>query len=90
MATFTIHDFDPELKSESLKIMNQHGMTAKDTISAFFQKIISDHRHGADNCFCRNLELNDETKRDLENARSGKVADTKCNNTDDLFQRLSI
>jgi antitoxin component of RelBE/YafQ-DinJ toxin-antitoxin module len=90
MATLTIHDFDPELKSEALKIMKQHGMTAKDTVSAFFQKIISDHRHDVDNCFCVNLELNDETMRDLENARSGKVAYTECKNTDDLFQRLGI
>jgi len=70
--------------------MQQHGMTAKDTISAFFRKIISDHRQDADNCFCRGLELNDETMGDLEDARNGKVSYTECKDTDDLFQRLGI
>ena len=90
MSTLTIHDFDPELKAEALKIMRQHGMTAKDTISAFFQKIISDHRRDADTCFCRDLELNEETASDLEDAKSGKVTYTECKNTEDLFQRLGI
>lgn len=90
MATLTIHNVDPVLKVEAMEIMRQHGMTAKDTISAFLQKIVTDHRQDADTCFCRELELNAETGQDLMDARAGRVRYTVCTDTDELFKRLGI
>jgi antitoxin component of RelBE/YafQ-DinJ toxin-antitoxin module len=90
MASLTIHNIDPHLKSAAMEIMRQHGMTAKDTISAFLGKIVNDHRKIGDSCFCCNLELNEETKRDLHEAIAGKVHYTSCNNTDELFAKLGI
>ena len=90
MASLTIHNIDPSLKSAAMEIMKQHGMTAKDTISAFLNKIVNDHRKAGDSCFCCNLELNEETKRDLREAKAGKIHYTSCNNTDELFAKLGI
>ena len=90
MATLTIHNVDPALKFEAMEIMRQHGMTAKDTISAFLQKIVTDHRQDADACFCRDLELSAETGQDLADAKSGRVKYTTCKDTDELFKRLGI
>lgn len=90
MATLTIHNIDPDIKSAAMEIMKQHGMTAKETISAFLGKMVSDHRKTGDCCFCSNLELNDETKRDLREAKAGKVRYAACNNTDELFAKLGI
>jgi len=90
MASLTIHNIDPSLKSAAMEIMRQHGMTAKDTISAFLGKMVSDHRKTGDNCFCSNLELNEETKRDIREAEAGKVLYTSCKNTDELFAKLGI
>ena len=90
MASLTIHNIDPNLKSAAMEIMKQHGMTAKDTISAFLGKMVNDHRKGDDSCFCCNLELNEETKRDLLEAKSGKVRYTSCKTSDELFTKLGI
>ena len=90
MASLTIHNIDPSLKTAAMEIMKQHGMTAKDTISAFLNKIVSDHRKTGDTCFCCDLELNDETRHDLMEAKAGKIRYTSCNNTDDLFSKLGI
>jgi len=90
MASLTIHNIDPSLKSAALEIMKQHGMTAKDTISAFLDKMVSDHRKTGDSCFCCNLELNKETKRDLREAKTGKVHYTSSDDTDELFAKLGI
>ena len=90
MASLTIHNIDPGIKSAAMEIMKQHGMTAKDTISAFLGKIVSDHRKTGDSCFCSDLELNEETKRDLREAKAGKVHYTACNTTDELFAKLGI
>ena len=90
MASLTIHNIDPSLKSAAMEIMRQHGMTAKDTISAFFGKMVNDHHKSGDACFCSNLELNEETKRDLLEAEAGKVRYTSCKNTDELFAKLGI
>jgi antitoxin component of RelBE/YafQ-DinJ toxin-antitoxin module len=90
MASLTIHNIDPSLKSAAMEIMKQHGMTAKDTISAFLGKMVNDHRKSGDACFCSNLELNEETKRDLREAESGKVNYISCKNTDELFSKLGI
>ena len=90
MASLTIHNIDPGLKSAAMEIMKLHGMTAKDTISAFLGKMVSDHRKTEDNCFCCNLELNEETKRDLREAKAGKIRYTSSNNTDELFAKLGI
>ena len=90
MASLTIHNIDPDIKSAAMEIMKQHGMTAKETISAFLGKMVSDHRKAGDSCFCSNLEMNDETKRDLREAKAGKVHYTACNNTDELFATLGI
>jgi antitoxin component of RelBE/YafQ-DinJ toxin-antitoxin module len=90
MASLTIHNIDPSIKSAAMEIMKQHGMTAKDTISAFLGKMVSDHRITGDSCFCSNLELNEETKRDLIEAEAGKVRYTSCKNTDELFAKLGI
>lgn len=90
MASLTIHNIDPSIKSAAMEIMKQHGMTAKDTISAFLGKMVNDHRKTGDNCFCCNLEMNEETKHDLREAKAGKVHYTVCNNTDELFAKLGI
>jgi antitoxin component of RelBE/YafQ-DinJ toxin-antitoxin module len=90
MATLTIHNVDPVLKAEAMEIMRKHGMTAKDTISAFLNKIVSDHRQDADSCFCLDLELSAETRQDIEDAKSGRVTYTACKDTDELFKRLGI
>jgi len=90
MATLTIHNIDPDIKSAAMEIMKQHGMTAKETISAFLGKIVSDHRKTGDSCFCFNLEMNEETKRDLREAKAGKVRYTACNSTDEFFAKLGI
>jgi antitoxin component of RelBE/YafQ-DinJ toxin-antitoxin module len=90
MASLTIHNIDPNLKSAAMEIMKLHGMTAKDTISAFLGKMVNDHRKSGDSCFCCNLELNDETKSDLLEAKSGKTCYISSNNTDDLFSKLGI
>jgi antitoxin component of RelBE/YafQ-DinJ toxin-antitoxin module len=90
MATLTIHNVDPALKTEAMEIMRQHGMTAKDTISAFLYKIVNDHRQDADSCFCRDLELSAETRRDLEDAKAGRVKYTACKDSDELFKKLGI
>jgi len=90
MASLTIHNINPSLKSEALEIMKLHGMTARDTISAFLGKLVNDHRIAEDGCFCCNLELNEETKQDLMEAKTGKVSYTACDNTDDLFAKLGI
>jgi antitoxin component of RelBE/YafQ-DinJ toxin-antitoxin module len=90
MATLTIHNVDPALKDEAMEVMRQHGMTAKDTISAFLHKIVNDHRLDADVCFCRDLELSAETRQDLEDAKAGRVKYTACKDTDELFKRLGI
>lgn len=88
MASLTIHNIDPSLKSAAMEIMRQHGMTAKDTISAFLGKMVNDHHKSGDACFCSNLELNEETKCDLREAEAGKVHYTSCKNTDELFAKL--
>jgi antitoxin component of RelBE/YafQ-DinJ toxin-antitoxin module len=90
MASLTIHNIDPNLKSAAMEIMKQHGMTAKDTISAFLGKMVNDHRKAKDSCFCCNLELNEETKRDLREAKAGKTRYTACKDTDELFAKLGI
>ena len=90
MASLTIHNIDPNLKTAAMEIMKLHGMTAKDTISAFLGKIVNDHRKTADSCFCRDLELNEETKRDLREAKAGEIRYTSCNNMDELFAKLGI
>lgn len=90
MATLTIHNIDPGIKSAAMEIMKLHGLTAKDTISSFLTKIVNDHRQKSDVCFCCNLELNEETKKDLSAAKHGKVAYTSCKDTDDLFKKLGI
>ena len=89
MASLTIHNIDPSLKSAAMDIMKQHGMTARETISAFLGKMVNDLKVG-DRCFCSDLELNEETKRDLLDAKAGKVHYTKCKNADDLFSKLGI
>ena len=90
MASLTIHDIDPSLKSAAMEIMRQHGMTAKATISAFLGKMVNDHRKSGDACFCSDLELNEETKRDLREAKADKVSYTVCKNTGELFEKLGI
>ena len=90
MASLTIHNIDPNLKSAAMEIMKQHGMTAKDTISAFLCKIVNDHQKPGDSCFCCDLELNEEAKRDLRDAMAGNARYTSCNNTDELFGKLGI
>lgn len=90
MASLTIHNIDPRLKTAAMEIMKQHGMTAKDTISAFLGKMVNDHRKAGTGCFCCNLELNEETKHDLLEAKAGKIDYTSCNNTDELFAKLGI
>lgn len=70
--------------------MKQHGMTAKDTIFAFLGKMVNDHSKVGDSCFCCNLELNEETRRDLRSAKAGKVSYTSCKSIDELFSKLGI
>jgi len=90
MASLTIHNIDPSLKSAAMEIMKLHGMTAKDTISAFLGKMVNDHRKSEDSCFCCNLELNEETKQDLQDAKAGKISYTSTKSTDELFSKLGI
>jgi len=90
MASLTIHNIDPGIKTAAMEIMRQHGMTAKETISAFLGKMVNDHRKSGDTCFCSNLELNEETKCDLREAEAGKVSYTSCKDTDELFAKLGI
>ena len=90
MASLTIHNIDPSLKSAAMEIMKQHGMTVKDTISAFLGKMVNDHGKAGDNCFCSDLELNEETQRDLRNAKAANVRYTSCKNSDELFEKLGI
>jgi antitoxin component of RelBE/YafQ-DinJ toxin-antitoxin module len=90
MASLTIHNIDSGLKTAAMEIMKNHGMTAKDTISAFLAKIVSDHSKKPGTCFCCDLELNDETKKDLREAKAGNIRYTACSNPDELFSRLGI
>jgi len=90
MSTLTIHNIDPGLKAAALEIMKQHGLTARDTISSFLAKIVNDHQQNNDFCFCSNLELNEETRKELAAAKSGKAAYTRCKNTTELFNKLGI
>jgi hypothetical protein len=39
MATLTIHNIDPDIKSAAMEIMKQHGMTAKETIYNAFNSL---------------------------------------------------
>jgi len=89
MATLTIHNIDPDIKAAALKILKGHGMTANAALSAFLSKIVSDH--GAkEHCFCCNLDLNEETRRDLAEAKAGNVQYVECKDTGDLFNNLGI
>jgi antitoxin component of RelBE/YafQ-DinJ toxin-antitoxin module len=90
MASLTIHNIDPSLKTAAMEVMKQHGMTARETISAFLGKMVNDHLKDEDRCFCGDLELNEETKRDLLEAKAGKVRYTTCKNPDELFSKLGI
>jgi antitoxin component of RelBE/YafQ-DinJ toxin-antitoxin module len=90
MATLTIHKIDPALKAEAMEIMKQHGMTARATFESFLRRIVSDHLQTEDTCFCRELELNEETRKDLMAAKAGRVEYTECKDTDALFNKLGI
>ena len=90
MATLTIHNIDPALKTEAMEIMKQHGMTVKATVESFLQRIVNDHRQAEDTCFCHDLELNNDTKNDLMDAKEGRVTYTTCKDTDELFKKLGI
>jgi len=47
--------------------------------------------HGAkEHCFCCNLDLNEETRRDLAEAKAGNVQYVECKDTGDLFNNLGI
>ncbi len=89
MATITLHNIDPALKTEAMMIMKQHGLTASDAISAFLRKIVNDHESGL-SCFCCDLDPNKETAQDLEDARTGRVKYITSQDTDDLFKKLGI
>ena len=89
MATITLHNIDPVLKSEAFTIMKRHGLTASDTISAFLRKIVNDQEAGS-SCFCCDLEPNRETMQDLEDAKAGRVKYFDSRDTDDLFKKLGI
>jgi antitoxin component of RelBE/YafQ-DinJ toxin-antitoxin module len=89
MATLTLHDIDPALKADAMAVMKRHGLTASHIISAFLRKIVSDHESGS-RCFCCDLEPSQETIKDLEDAKAGKVKYTACKDTNDLFSKLGI
>jgi antitoxin component of RelBE/YafQ-DinJ toxin-antitoxin module len=89
MATITLHDIDPALKAEAIAVMKQHGLTASVAISAFFRKIINDHVSGS-SCFCCDLNPNNRTLQDLEDASAGRVKYIASKDTDDLFKKLGI
>ena len=89
MATLTIHNIDPEIKAAAMKILKGHGMTARGAMSAFLTKIVHDHEANTP-CFCCDLELNEETRKDLAEAKAGNVQYVECKNTDDLFKKLGI
>ena len=89
MATITLHNIDPALKTEAMTIMKRHGLTASDAVSAFLRKIVNDHESGL-SCFCCDLDPNKETAQDLEDARAGRVKYITSQDTDDLFKKLGI
>lgn len=89
MATLTIHNIDPKMKAAALKILKGHGMTARAALSAFLAKVVHDHE-GNEPCFCCNLELNEETRKDLADAKAGRVQYVECKDTDDLFKKLGV
>jgi addiction module RelB/DinJ family antitoxin len=89
MSTITLHNIDPELKAEAMTIMKQHGLTASDAISAFLRKIVNNHESGL-SCFCCDLNPNEETAQDLEDARADRVKYISSQDTDDLFKKLGI
>ena len=70
MATLTISELDPTLKHEAAEILKSHGMTAKSAISAFLRSIVTEHKEGR--CFCHDLEVNEETRRVLEESDRGE------------------
>jgi len=89
VATITLHNIDPALKTEAMTIMKRHGLTASDAVSAFLRKIVNDHESGL-SCFCCDLDPNKETAQDLEGARAGRVKYITSQDTDDLFKKLGI
>lgn len=89
MATLTIHNIDPNIKTAALKILKGHGMTANAALSAFLSKIVSDHE-AKEHCFCCDLDLNEETRGDLVEAKAGRMQYVECQDTDDLFKKLGI
>lgn len=89
MASLTIHNIDPALKNAALKIIKGHGLTAKSAMSAFLAKVVHDH-DANESCFCCDMEMNDETTKDLLAAKSGSTQYVECKDTDDLFRKLGI
>lgn len=89
MASLTIHNIDPALKSAALKIIKGHGLTAKSAMSAFLAKVVHDH-NANESCFCCDMEMNDETAKDLLAAKEGSTQYVECKDTDDLFKKLGI
>lgn len=89
MATLTIHNIDPAIKTAALKIIKGHGLTARSAMSAFLAKVVHDHE-AKESCFCCDLEFNDETANDLLAAKNGTTQYVECKDTDDLFRKLGI
>ncbi len=86
MASLTIHNIDPVLKSEAMAIMRQHGMTARATVESFLRRMVNDHRAG-ERCFCHDLEPNEETRRALAASAAGEGLQ-RFNSVDELFDHL--
>ena len=90
MATLTIRNIDPAVKSQAMEIIKQHGLTAQITLESFLRRIVADHSQGEDTCFCHDLELRNEVKQDLQDALAGKTAYSSCSDTVELFDKLGI
>ena len=86
MASLTIHNLDPALKSEALAIMKEHGMTARATVESFLRRIFTDNQRG-ERCFCHDLEPNEETRRALAATDAGEDL-TRFDSLGEFFEHL--
>lgn len=87
MATLTIRNIDPALKTEAQKIFKLHGLTTQATVQAFFRKVVSDHGKEEDSCFCRELEINEGTRHVLEETDKEENL-TSFASAEEMFEHL--